>query len=67
MVHLLPRKQRQKNPSKNYVLSRFFQSMINQPFLYSSSHCLSTSEPNSPLTLLVVTFGYSQAELFQVY
>lgn len=48
-----------KNPSKNYMLSKFLQSMINQSFLYSSSHCLSTLESNSPLTLLVVTFGYS--------
>lgn len=48
-----------KNPSENYTLSRFFQSMINQLFLYSSSHCLSTLESNSPLTLLVVTYGYS--------
>lgn len=48
-----------KKPSKNYMLSRFFQSMINQQFLYSSSHCLSTLESNFPLTLLVVTYGYS--------
>lgn len=56
-----------KEPSENNTLSRFFQSVIDQPFLYSSSHCLSALESSSPLTLLVVTFGCSQAELFQVY
>lgn len=56
LVHFLQGKQKQTktNTSKNYTLSRFFQSMINQSCLCSSSHCLSTLAPNSPADLLMV-------------
>lgn len=47
-------KHKQTTNSKNYMLSRFFQSVINQSCLCSASHCLSTLASNSPLTLLMV-------------